>query len=395
MNRKILLLLFTSVLVFTSCKKDKNEEGSNPPPPVTQQDITALDSKVVAFMNSYNIPGASLAVSRNGKLVYQKGYGFADKTTSAKVTSQSIFRLASVSKTFTGIAILKLIEDGKLSADANVFGTGGVLSNDYGTPPYNSNLTAITVRDLLQHVSGSWGAATGGDVIDQNPSYTNKQMLDWVINTRPNPKTPGSVFDYSNVNFFILGRIIEKVSGKSYADYVKQFILSPLGITKIDIAGATAADKKPGEVSYYGQGNDAAFVYNILFSRRDADAGWIASAPDLLKFVCAFDGFSTRQDIINSDSYQLLKSASAVNKDYGFGIGIWPEENLLFNYGSLPGTRTAFMRHDNGTNAVLLLNSRVDPTTDENPFIYAMQDLVLDVVTNSAYKWQDIDQFSK
>ena len=73
--------------------------------------------------------------------------------------------------------------------------------------------------------------------------------------------------------------------------------------------------------------------------------------------------------------------------------GLWSAENIWFNYGSLPGTRTAFMRNANGMCAVLLLNSRVDPSTNENPFVFAMQDLVLDITKNPAYNWQDIDQF--
>jgi CubicO group peptidase (beta-lactamase class C family) len=95
--------------------------------------------------------------------------------------------LAGVSKTFTGVAILKLVQEGRLNLDAKVFGPGGVLAGDFGTDPYNANLLNITVSHLLQNVSGSWGAASGGDVIDQNPTYTYKQLLDWIINTRPNP----------------------------------------------------------------------------------------------------------------------------------------------------------------------------------------------------------------
>ena len=210
------LLLFLSGILF-SCSKSG---GGSDPVPATQADIAAVDSKVATFMSTYNVPGASLAISKNGKLVYIKGYGKANTSTNELVTPAHRFRLASVSKTFTGVAILKLVQDGRLSLDAKVFGTGGVLAADYGTAPYNSNLLNITVRHLLQNVSGSWGAATGGDVIDQNPSYTYKQLLDWIINTRPNPSAPGTLYDYSNVNFCIAGRIIEKISGKMAYQYL-------------------------------------------------------------------------------------------------------------------------------------------------------------------------------
>jgi CubicO group peptidase (beta-lactamase class C family) len=386
----VLMTLVLLQLVFASCKKS---DSTTPPANTTQNDIATVDNKVTAFMSTYNIPGASLAITKNGKLVYIKGYGKANTATGELVTPAHRFRLASVSKTFTGVAIMKLVQEGKLSLDSKVFGTGGVLANDYGTAPYNANVLNITVKNLLQHTSGSWGAATGGDVIDQNPAYTYKQLFDWILTTRPNPNAPGTIYDYSNVNFSLLGRIIEKVSGKTYINYIKQDVLASIGDTQTDIAGKTEAEQKTNEVKYYGQGTDAAYVYNIAFPRRDADGGLMTTAKDLIRFVNAFDGFSTRPDILNTASITALTTPSAVYSGYACGIGIWSAENLWFNYGSLPGTRTGFMRHNNGMCVALLLNSRVDPTTGENPFVYGMQDLMLDLVKNSSYSWQDIDQF--
>ncbi|MCX6246738.1 MAG: serine hydrolase [Bacteroidetes bacterium] len=358
---------------------------------IVQNDIPVLDGKIAAFMSTYNIPGASLAVSKNGKLVYMKGYGFADQGASTYVTPAYRFRLASVTKTYTGVAIMKLFQEGKLDLDGKVFGAGSILGTDFGTPPYNPNLTAITVRMLLQHITGAWGAATGGDVIDQNPAFTNKQQLDWIIDTRPMPDAPGSVFDYSNINYFILGRIIEKITGQTYYDYIHS-IMTLIGATDTEAADKTLAERKPLEVVYYGQGTDAPYVYNIAFPRRDADAGLIATAKDLLKLITAVDGFNTRPDILNASTITQFITPSSVFSGYACGIGIWSAQNLWFNDGSLPGTRSWFMRHDNGMCVAILLNSRpdVDPG---NAFAYAFQALELDIVTNASYSWQDIDQF--
>lgn len=393
--KKGYLVLLIAVICFlmNSCKKGGGTTPTPPVVPITQTDNAAVDAKIAAFMSAYNIPGASLAVSKNGKLVYIKGYGLADKVSGEKVTAAHRFRLASVSKSYTGVAIMKLIQDGKLSIDQKVFGAGSVLGTDYGTAPYNANLLNITVRHLLQHTSGSWGASSGGDVIDQNPSYTYKQLFDWIISTRPNPKAPGTAYDYTNVGYSLLGRIIEKVSGKSYINYIKEDLMAPIGATQTDIAGKTEAEKKANEVKYYGQGSDAAFVYTIAFPRRDADGGLIATAADLLRMVNAVDGFSTRPDILNASSITTFTTPSPVFTDYACGIGIWSAEHLWFNYGSLPGTRTGFMRHDNGMCVALLLNSRVDPTTNESPFVFGMQDVLLDLVKNSSYSWQNLDQF--
>jgi CubicO group peptidase (beta-lactamase class C family) len=342
-------------------------------------------------MTTYNIPGASLAVSKNGKLVYMKGYGFSDQVNNIKVLPTDRFRLASISKTFTGVAIMTLVQSGKINLDGKVFGTGSILGTDYGTAPYNPNLTAITVRELLQHVTGAWGASTGGDVLDQNPAYTNKQMLDWIIDTRPMPDAPGSIYDYSNVNFFILGRIIEKITGQSYYDYIHT-IMVQIGATSPEAAGKTLADRKPNEVIYYGQGADAQYVYNITFPRRDADAGLISTAKDVLKLITAVDGFATRPDILNAATITQFTTPSAVFAGYACGIGIWSAEHLWFNDGSLPGTRTWFMRDDNGMCVALLLNSRPD-TDPNNVFTQAFQAVALDIVKNTGYPWQNLDQF--
>jgi D-alanyl-D-alanine carboxypeptidase len=387
------LLLVVLIGLSSSCKKSGNDTPGPVPGPVTQKDITAVDNKITSFMSTYSIPGASLAVSKNGKLVYVKGFGKANTSTGEAVTPKHRFRLASVSKTYTGLAIMKLVQEGKLNLDGKVFGAGAILGTDYGTAPYQVNLTALTLRQLLQHVSGAWGAATGGDVVDANPAFSNKQLLDWIINTRPMPKAPGTFYDYSNVNYFILGRIIEKVSGKSYVNYIKEDLLSSIGASSTDMAGKTETETKTNEVKYYGQGGDAPFVYTIAFPRRDADGGLITTAADLLKLVTAADGFATRPDILNTATLTQFTTPSPVFNGYACGIGIWSAEKLWFGYGSLPGTRTGFMRHDNGICVALLLNSRVDPAPGDNPFVYGMQDLLLDLAKNTGYSWQDIDQF--
>ena len=386
----LLLILFA----LTGCDKSDDEKpGPKPPDPALQADMTTIDKNMNDFMSKYNVPGASLAVSKNGKLVYIKGYGVADKSTGEVVTTAHRFRLASVSKTYTGASILKLAQDGKLSLDDKVFGEGGILGTEYGTPPYNKNVSAMTVRHLLTNTTGSWGGATGGDVIDQNPSYSTKQFLDWVLNTRTNPKAPGTFYDYSNVGFWIAGRVIEKVSGKSYINFVKEVLLAGTGATQTDLAGKTQADKKANEVSYYGQGNDAQYVYNIAFPRRDSDGGLIATPADVLRFITAIDGFPTRPDLLNSASISDFIKGPSFNPSYACGIGIWKEENVWYNYGSLPGTRSGFMRHGNGKCVAIILNTRADPSANDAPFLNALQALMLDVVKNSTYSWQDIDQF--
>lgn len=388
-------MLAFSMLV-NSCSKSTGDDGSGNPPPVQQKDIAVVDGKVDAFLNTYSLAGASLAVSKNGKLVYKKGYGQADKSSGATVKTDALFRLASVSKTYTGVAIMKLVQEGKLSLEDNVFGSGAVLGTTYGTQPYSDKLLQVKVKHLLKHTGGGWGAASGGDPIDLNPAQSNTDFFNWVLNNKPLQNTPGTKFDYSNMGYFILGRIIEKKSGKSYIGYLQTEILNGLGDVNTQLAGKTEAERKANEVKYYAGSSLSPYVYTIAFPRRDADGGLITTATDLLRLINAVDGFSTRPDILNSStitSFTTPSGPAPLDPNYACGIAVW--NNVWYNYGSLPGTRTGFMRGNNGVSVSLLLNAAVDYSNSSafQAFTLAQQDLMLSFVNDGSIPWQDIDQF--
>ena len=383
-----MLLLFVLAI---GCKKDnEKEEGGGGAGGISQVNIAKVDDAVTNFMTKYAIPGASLAVTKNGKLVYRSGYGFADKEAGEKVNVNHRFRLASVSKTYTAAAILKLVEAGKFSLEDKVFGQGALLGTQYGTLPYSANLSKITVSNLLKNTSGGWGGSSGGDPIDQNPQMNNDDFLNWVLKNKPVLYAPGTRYDYSNTGFFIAGRIIEKFSGKSYSAFIKEMV-SAVGDKNTDIAGPALADRKPNEVKYYGNASDAPYIYAIALKRRDADGGLMTTATDLLRFITSIDGFNTRPDILNAASLKAMGTGSGpapLSDSYGLGIGIWG--SVLYNYGSLPGTRTGFMRSSNGKCISLLLNSR----QDINPsFAGDLQNLMDNILSDSGIAWQDLDQF--
>ena len=385
-SKHVTLIIILFVLAI-GCKKNKEkDEGGF----TKQEDIAKVDDAVSNFLTKYSIPGASLAVSKNGKLVYRKGYGLADKESGEKVNVDHRFRLASVSKTYTAAAILKLVEAGKFSLDSKVFGQGALLGTQYGTLPYSDNLSKITVSHLLKNTTGGWAAGSGGDPIDQNPQMNNDDFLNWVLINKPVKYAPGTRYDYSNMGFFIAGRIIEKYSGKSYSVYIKEMV-NAVGDKNTDIAGPALADRKTNEVKYYGNSSDAPWIYVIALKRRDADGGLMTTATDLLRFITAIDGFNTRPDILNASSLKAMgtgSGAAPLSNSYGLGIGLW--DDILFNYGSLPGTRTGFMRSTNGKCISLLLNSR----QDTNPsFVMDMQNVMVNILNDNNISWQDLDQF--
>jgi|GEM_PF-417875 len=319
-------------------------------------DIASIDQVVQKFINTYNIPGLSLAITQNENLVYLKSYGYADVENNQPLTNQNIFRLASVSKQITAITIMKLIEQGKMHLNDTVFGNSGILGNTYGTQPYGPNITKITVNQLLHHTSGGW-VNDGTDPMFTNPTFSQAQLISWTLDNRPLTNIPGTTYAYSNFGYCILGRVIEKVSGMSYFNAVNSLVLSPLGINDMSISGNTLADRKTNEVKYYGQGGENPYIYNI--ARMDAHGGWLASAKDLAWLLVHIDQFPNKADILSNASINTMTTPSTANPNYACGWSVNSAGNW-WHSGSLPGTGTEDARTISvgKYNFVILTNTR-------------------------------------
>jgi len=401
---KLFIILLFSLSILASCSKDdskpvefemeqreeeEEEISQPPPPPPTQSDINQVDAAVTAFMSKYSVPGVAVAVSINEKMVYTKGYGLSNVENNTPTNADDLFRVASISKVFTAASIMKLREEGALSLSDKVFGENGILGNDFGTATFTENELAITVDHLLLHESGGWGFNTGGDPIDQQPQLDTNEFIEYVFNTTELANAPGEGYDYSNMGFWLLARIVEKISGLSYQDYI-QSLVATTGISTLKTTTFRQDDREANEVSYYGNNQDSPFIYTIA-SRRDGDGGVVISAPDLLRFMAAIDGFSVRPDVINSESLDLMQQPSAYLEFSGRGLGVWKDQNLTFFTGSLPGTRTWFYIDENGTSAVILLNYR---RFDLQEFDNELNGLLYNIVKDPIIPWQtDLDQF--
>ncbi|WP_160717704.1 serine hydrolase domain-containing protein [Chitinophaga solisilvae] len=345
--------------------------------------VPQVDKAVKTFMEKYNVPGVSVAVTRNGKLVYARGYGFADTAARQRVTPGSRFRIASVSKCITAVAILKLAEAGKLSADDKVFGAQALLGVRYGQLPYSGWLQEITVRQLLQHTAGAW-PNNARDPMFLYPSLSADSLISRTLIEQPVLYQPGKVYAYSNFGYCLLGRIIEKVSGQSYETYV-QSLLQEAGIHQMETGSNTLAERKPQEVVYYGQQQENPYIYNI--ARMDAHGGWIATATDLARFLTAVDGFPSRADLLSSASITQMTTPSAANPNYALGwlVNVY---NNWWHAGSLPGTASEIVRAANGFTWVILCNTRTD-----KGFFNDLDGLMWQAVNNPQTRWPDTDLF--
>lgn len=298
-----------------------------------------MDSQIDSLRKKYGIPGVVVAVVRNDTIVYTNCYGVEDVETQTPVRDSSLFRIASISKPITVVALLKLMQDGKLSMDDKVFGAESVLGEDFGGLPENSGWDKITVRHLIEHKSGIQNKPD--DPMFSYKGLTNKQIIERIIAERPLETEPGENNYYSNVGYNILGRVIEKISGMTYEEYVKQNILLPCGITRMRIGGNTLEERFDDEMLYY-QPDEPGWVYNMDVKRMDAHGGWIASATDLAKFIIHVDRIDIVPDIVEKT---------------------WLEQTYLgfqqwVHTGSLPGTATMIMRMNDEFSFVFLANRR-------------------------------------
>jgi D-alanyl-D-alanine carboxypeptidase len=209
------------VLVVSGCAGPRPSETSTTAVETDAALGARMDAAGAEALRGIRAAGFSIAVVRDGQPVLAKGFGYADLAERVPASADTIYRLASITKQFTAAAILHLAEEGKLSLEDRI--------SDY-LPDYPDPGRRITIRHLLSHASGLSDVAVlpileeGGGV-----GYTRDQIIDLVA-SRPLDFEPGTGHSYSNVGFMLAGVLIEQVTGTTYADYVTNEILRPLGL---------------------------------------------------------------------------------------------------------------------------------------------------------------------
>ena len=303
-------------------------------------ELNDMDKVVQDFMTKFDVPGMSIAIAKDDRLVYARGFGLADQADHEPVTIHSRFRIASISKPITAVTVFELIEQGKLHLSDKVFGTHGILGTTYGTQPYKQYVEDITIEHLLTHTAGGW-QNDANDPMFLNPAMNHAQLISWALDNQMLANPPGANYAYSNFGYCVLGRVIEKVTNQSYDNAVRQRTLQPCGVTNMTIAGNTLTQRQANEVVYYGQNGED--PYNMQVTRMDSHGGWVASAIDLIRFAVHVDGFPGKLDILNSASIQTMTTASTANSGYARGWAVNAARNW-WHGGSLPGTSTIMVR---------------------------------------------------
>jgi CubicO group peptidase (beta-lactamase class C family) len=355
-------LLLASAIPAVCLPVPAYAQESDPPPKPADAELEAITEIVSHFMDKYHVPGLSLAIARQGQMVHRQGFGYADEEAAQRVTPEHLFRIASVSKPITSVALFTLIEQGRLKLADHVFGAGGVLGCDYAET-YPERVSKITVHHLLTHTGGGWGN-DGSDPMFRNTSMGHRELIAWAIQKQPLKHEPGENYAYSNFGYCILGRVVEKVSGQSYSSFVQQAVLKPCGITDMQLAGNTLAQKAPNEVRYYGRSENP---YRMNVTRMDAHGGWIATPADLVRFAVRVGGYKGTPSLLRPETIKTMMTASTANENYACGWCVNRVPNYWHN-GSLPGTSTLMVRTASGLCWAVLANARgqgINPALDQ------------------------------
>ncbi|MCG8651668.1 MAG: beta-lactamase family protein, partial [Pirellulales bacterium] len=344
----------------------------------------------------HSIPGASLAITDHGKLVYARGFGYADVGKREPVAPDSLFRIASISKPITAVAILQLVDQGKLKLDDRVFDILDYTPHLADGDQFDSRHDDITIGHLLQH-RGGWDRDKSFDAMFKSTEFSKllgvqpPAQPDTVIRVMLGKSLdfdPGERYAYSNYGYCLLGRVIEKLSGQSYEDYVKQNVLAPIGVTAMRIGATQLPGRQPKEVRYYDpRWGDCVFAEKLNspvpqpygawhLEAMDSHGAWIASATDLVTFAAAFDS-ADRCPILSAESVREMfqrppglagfdKNGNPKARYYGLGWSVADINGDKFTAshgGSLPGTNTLLMRRADGRNVAILFNTRVSART--------------------------------
>lgn len=355
--RTLFASLALSTLIFTACSNKKAEEKKAENNKVR----TAEDDKEDSTLISYNPAKAdrwigdfvtnlhkkygfngNVLVAKKGKIIYQTAIGWADYLHRDSLKISSEFELASITKTFTGTAILQLVEAGKLSLNDNV-------KKFFPNFPYDG----ITIKLLLSHRSGMMNYVYFIDDIfrkekrDMKKGITNAQVMDIIAERKPRPYIKPDVrFHYNNSNFMVLGAIIEKVTGQRYSQYMMDHIFKPAGLKHTHVYSKAEYEKIPVDVV----GHDRTWKYSVAQNFLDGpvgDKGIYSTVHDLLLFDKYLKNGRLLKPSTLDTAYVGRNKPVNGHFNYGYGWRLFDGKNMdhvVYHTGWWHGFRHIYVR---------------------------------------------------
>ncbi len=296
-------------------------------------------------------PGGVVLVARGDRILHHRAFGMANLEWNAPMTTDALFSIASMTKQFTAVAVLQLVEQGRLSLADTV---GRFL------PGYPTPIKAVTIEQLLTHTSGIANARNAGSLLAAGRGWLSAEQVMATFKDQPLDFAPGSRWSYSNAGYQLLGYIVEKVVGEPFPEYLERTLLAPAGMTR-SLWGDDTRVIAHRAIPYL-------FVRNRVENANNANVqiAWAAgalqsTAADLLRWQRALVTGRLLRDSTLRRAWTPARTTSGDLTDYGYGwfIGTLQGHALVEHGGNMGG----FMSHamylpDDSLLVVVLLNGR-------------------------------------
>lgn len=331
------------------------------------------------------VPGAQVAVRLGDELILSEAFGLADESTGEELTTEHLFRVASHSKTFTAVAVMRLVEAGRLRLDDTV----ADLLPDYADTP----LAVATVRELLSHTSGAIRDGVDSDFWQLDRPFPDAGALLEVVREHGATYAPQEHFKYSNIGYGVLGAVIERVTGQDYAAHVTESVLEPLGLTDTapELTPAAAERAATGHSRAHGRERTRVGIEQTGTGALASATGFVSRAEELSRFFGALA--LGRDELLSDRSLRLMHRAESTfprgagKGTYGLGLlGITVGERRLVGHsGGFPGQITRTLVDPTDGLTVCVLTNAVDGPADA--LATGVVQLV-DLLTQPAASWQ-------
>ena len=373
--KRILSLILTAVMLFSFASCSSADSSETQPDTALTTTETAATKPQSKPLDNYKAFSGVVLMTKNGKTVFEKAEGVQNNDTGKPIKIDTLFCVGSVAKQFTAAAVLTLQQDGKLSVEDK-------LSKYYPDYEYGDDLSLWHLLSMrsgirefydIEYIDGAFTELPAGElretVTNDNSVRENREALEEWLLEQPLEFEPDTEFEYSNSNYFLLARIVEKVSGKNYYDYLREKIINPLGMKHTffidevdfkDVPNLAAPTVNP-ETVYVG----------VTMGLGDM----ISNAYDIDKWLTSF----RTNKILTKESLQLMTTDYTDEDEDHYGFGIRIIGGGLFHTGAITTYETmAYTDIKNGINVFAVTNDDPDET-------YSVVDMVWELLDKKGY----------
>jgi len=298
-------------------------------------------------------PGAAVMVIKNGKPIFRKAYGVANLEEKTPITLSTNFRLASVTKQFTAMGMMKLAQSGRLGYEHNLQQIFPAF------PAYGRN---VTIRHLLQHTSG---LIAYEDLIPDTATVQvlDKDVLRMMMAQDSTYFPPGAQYRYSNSGYAVLAMIVEKVSGKSFAQFLQENIFKPLGMKNTVAYEKNLSTVRNRALGYRQEGGQFVFSDQSVTSAVLGDGGIYSSVEDLLKWDRALyaEKLVKKETLAAAFAPGVLLDGKALDYGFGWRLDQFNGHRRVMHTGSTSGFRNVIQRYPDDNFTVIILTNRAEP----------------------------------